>query len=601
MNTPDGVHRRIAQYEAIVKSHEDAAARQVEDIWSSTQPGIDAAREIIRRQEALIAQTEAEREARKRDIFSHASEVTAHTRSLLGDAKHQLAAVSAPILGLPTECIVEIMQYFNEVSRTVVFLLVSKRWNAIATATPRLWSKIAITYGLNSHRFLRLGGAHICGSLEHLSSVLSLAKDGPLDIELCVRSQSGTQQTQRQTQILVLGSSSTTDAPDNDKHWPYEALKLVGADGRSQRWRSLYITAWYGMEDDIPFRAIKGPFSNLRILSIRSFGTMRTWPYTPLVAAIVQGAPRLSTVHTADLCILQGIDGWKHQRFWRNIECYHSLAAPCDDLSILSQAPRLTDLSLSSWRYIPPSQPVSLPCLRTLWLSRSLLQLLDKFRFPILETLFLDDVVLTGVVNPGTIPVHSVRSIIYTNCSDVRTLQRFSAPTLYHLHISCQGYTGSRAETKALQMSFSETFGGSQFMPKPISLHLDLPITESQLLLALYLLPQIEELRIKQRRPHGSKFWNALVPRGASGRRKAKQYCPKLRIMVFEARLCPYGNSTELSKAQILELGVKMATAREQEGQTLTHLLFIWFDESKDEVLGSFSTLPLHPSPGPIT
>jgi len=595
MNDPGGLHRQIAQYEAIVKSHEDGATKQVEDIWSSTQPGIDAAREIIRRQEALIAQTEAEREARKRDIFSHASEVTAHTRSLLGDAKHQLSAVSAPILRLPNECIAEIMQYFNVTNHPVVLLLVSKKWNAIATDTPRLWSKIAITHGLDCRRILRLGGAHICGSLEHLSSVLSLAKYSPLDIELCTRSQSATQQ------IPMPSGSSTTEVSDCDKYWPNAALNLIGADGRSPRWRSLYITAWYG-RDEVPFKAIKGPFSNLRLLYISPFDDECRWAYIPLVAAIVQGSPRLSTVHMdrsshSSVSIIQGIDGWENQRFWRNIKYYHSLNR-CEDLSVLSQASRLTELSLSSWRDIPRSQPVSLPCLRILRLSHSPLQLLDKLRFPILEILFLGYGVSIGVVNPGTIPVPSVRSIISNDCSDVRIFQRFSAPIIRHLHISCLDYDDRTAQSNAWRKTFSETFDGSQFMPKPISLHLELPVTESQLLSALYLLPQIEELRISLERPLGSKFWSALVPRGAGGRRKAKQYCPKLRILVVEPRLWIYGNAPELTKAQTLELGVRMATAREQEGQTLTHLLFRWFDRSTDEVLGSFSTLPLHPSRG---
>jgi len=487
MNDPGGLHRQIAQYEAIVKSHEDAATKQVEDIWSSTQPGIDAARKIIRRQEALIAQTEAEREARKRDIFSHASEVTAHTRSLLVDAMHQLAAVSAPILRLPTECIDEIMQYFNMTHSPLVLLLVSKRWNAIAAGIPRLWSKIALIHGPDCRRILALGGAHICGSLEHLSSVLSLAKDSPLDIELCSRSQSATRQ------IPMPSGSSTTKVSDCDKYWPNEALKLVGADGRSPRWRSLYITAWEGT-DEVPFKAIKGPFSNLRLLYILSFDGGHRWAHKPLVAA----TPHLSTVHIdrssrSSVSIIQWINGWKHQNFWRNIKYYHSLTR-CEDLSVLSQASRLTELSLSSWRNIPQSQPVSLPCLRILRVLDSPLQLLDKFRFPILDTLFLDGVMSIGVVNPGTIPVPFLRSIISDNCSDARILQRFSAPIMRNLYMSWQDST---MQARAWRKTFLETFDGSQFMPKPISLHLELPVTESQLLSALYLLPQIEELRIK--------------------------------------------------------------------------------------------------------
>jgi len=49
--------RWIEKYEVtkvIIQRHEDTATKQMEDIWSSTQPDIDASHEIIRRQEALI-------------------------------------------------------------------------------------------------------------------------------------------------------------------------------------------------------------------------------------------------------------------------------------------------------------------------------------------------------------------------------------------------------------------------------------------------------------------------------------------------------------------------------------------------------------------
>jgi hypothetical protein len=57
-------------------------------------------------------------------------------------------------------------------------------------------------------------------------------------------------------------------------------------------------------------------------------------------------------------------------------------------------------------------------------------------------------------------------------------------------------------------------------MPRPVSLHLELPISENQLLSALFLLPQIEELKIMPLHPLGTKFWSALTPRGAGGRKK---------------------------------------------------------------------------------
>ena len=601
MNTLDDLRGQIDKYEAIITGHEDTATKQIEDIWSSTQPEVDAAREIIRRQETLIAQIEADREARKANILSIASSVTEPAHFLLASARHQLATIAAPILRLPTECTSEIMTYFNVDNSVLVLLLVSKRWNAIATATPQLWSKIVIN-GRNSNQPLRLKEGHICKSLEHLSLVLSLAKNALLDIELaCSELVRGFPRLFPpgfligRNPMIGIGGDTVMGTSETDCDWRDKALRLLAADGRSRRWRSLHITSWYGM-DPAPFTAINGPFDNLRSLDIHPLCSMPTMAFEPLVAAVVREAPRLSAVNTKDLAILQRGEGWKDRRFWRKIESYHSLAG-CDDWSFLSHASRLTDLSLFSWQTIPRSEPVHLPSLRTLRLLSSLPDALDGFRLPALETIFLDGSIFVYI--DDSIPVLSVTSVISTNCTDVRVLRRFFAPNLHHLYIMCLDYVGRKPRSKAWQQTFTETFDGSQFMPRPISLHLELPVSESQLLSALLQLPQIEELRIMPLHPLGSKFWTALTPRGTGGRKKAKQYCPKLRILVVGIKQRPYGTGQALPRARTLEFGMEMASAREQEGQTLTHLLFSWEDGSKDEILGSFGTLPLHPSPDP--
>ena len=66
MNNLDDSSHLIEQYEAIIKSHEDAAREQVEVLFSSSQP-------------------ETMWDARKRDILSRASKATAPTRLLLAD------------------------------------------------------------------------------------------------------------------------------------------------------------------------------------------------------------------------------------------------------------------------------------------------------------------------------------------------------------------------------------------------------------------------------------------------------------------------------------------------------------------------------------
>jgi len=606
MDTLGDLHWRIEKYEGVITDHEDTATKQIEDIFSSTQPEIDVARDTIRRQEALIARIEADREARKADILSIASRVTGPTRLLLANAKHQLAAVSAPILRLPTECIAEIMMYFNVDNPTLVLLLVSKRWNAIATATPQLWSKIVLSG--NCHPEFRLKEGHICKSLEHLSFVLSLAKNVPLDIELaCLEPfgfprQNFSLPLQLQHQMLAVSQNPGISGdrmmgplePDCD--WRDMALRLLGADGQCRRWRSLYITSWYNV-DLAPFTVINGPFDNLRSLYILPLSGMYTAAYESLVASIIQEAPRLSTVNTKDFLIVQRVQGWKDRRFWRKIESYHSLAG-IDDWSFLSHASRLSDLSLCSWHTVPQGEPVFLPSLRTLRLIESFPEALGGFRIPALETIFLDGSNIFARIDDA-IPVLSVTSIISTNLTDVRILRRIFAPSLYHLYILCLDFVDRRPRSKAWQSTFTETFDGSRFMPRPISLHLELPISEYQLLSALHHLPQIEELRILPLHPLGTKFWTALTPRGVGGRKKAKQYCTKLRILVVEIKMRPHGTGQALTKARTMELGIEMSLAREQEGQPLTHLLFSWDDGSKDEVLGSFSTLPLYPLPEP--
>ena len=215
------------------------------------------------------------------------------------------------------------MESFNVDNPTVGLLLVSKRWNAIAKATPQLWSKIALIQGSNARH--RLKGVHCCRSLEHLSSVLSFSGATPLNIEVC----GGPQPKCVAERFSTLNKNLKAGSLDGDRDWFGDALTLLGADGRSRRWHILCITAWHG-ENSIPCEATSGPFDNLRLLSIHSFSGV---PYSglpiyePLVAAIVRGATRISTVVTDDIFIVRRAHGWKDERFWRNMESYRSL--PC--------------------------------------------------------------------------------------------------------------------------------------------------------------------------------------------------------------------------------------------------------------------------------
>jgi hypothetical protein len=138
--------------------------------------------------------------------------------------QHQLAAISAPILRLPRLC----RRNINVDTPILMLLLVSKRWNAVAAATPQLWSKIVL-YGTNFYQPLRLKGAHICKSLEHLSFVLSLAKNVPLDIELACAGalpprRLMTSQNPAVGGGLMMGPSEMMDPSETDFDWRNKSL-----------------------------------------------------------------------------------------------------------------------------------------------------------------------------------------------------------------------------------------------------------------------------------------------------------------------------------------------------------------------------------------
>lgn len=577
----ESLQREVAECKAALKLEEDAAMKQVNDIWTSTQPGIDAAREALRTLEATVRELEAEREARKKEIMHSAFKRTASTRMALADAKHELAAISAPILRLPIECMAEIFQWhFGMGGVSILVASVCRRWAFIARGIPRLWSRITVTDRDDPRQTLHLIGSHECRSIPILRVFLSMAKDTPLDIELA---------RFKAPRPPSPPLSGTRTAP----LWTDAALRLLAADGRSRLWRSLYITSWNG-SDQAPCTAIQGPFENLRCLFIRSFPYPPRPSYYALVASILESAPQLSHIDTSDSIVIRSMRDWTNPTFWERIERYGNLSPP-SDRRFLANARRLRELTLVDWRERVHTDKVLLPSLRTLRIARSCAEAIGDFELPVLETLVMKNSDGFRTPAPRSIHLPAATSLISVDCRDMRALMAFMAPVLRHLHLAYHHHMGRNTQSKEWQRSFIETFEECEFMRTLTSLHLEVPVSDLEILAVLNHLPQLQELKVSpvQYFP-GSKFWGGLTPKGTRTRKQGIHCCPVLKILVLEVKE-PYYGGQGLSSSRILELALELANARRGEGHPLTHLLIKLNEGVVHEVVGDFKTLPSYP------
>ena len=577
----ESLRREVTECRAVIKLEEDAAIKQVDDIWTSTQPGIDTAREEIRKLEARVRQLEAEREAQKKEIMCSAFKRTASTRTALADAKHELAAISAPILRLPIECMAEIFRWHFEIGGVSMLVAsVCRRWAFIARGIPRLWSRITVTDRDDPRQVLHLIGSHECRSIPILKVFLSMAKDTPLEIELARF------KTPRAPSPPPRGAIATP-------LWTDVALRLLAADGRSRLWRSLYITSWNG-GDQAPCTAIQGPFENLRCLFIRSFPYAPRPSYYALVASILESAPQLSHIDTSDSIVIRSMKDWTSPTFWERIEQYGNLSSP-SDRRFLTNARRLRELTLVDWQERVHTDKVLLPSLRTLRINRSSVEAIGDFELPVLETLIMKSSDGFRTPAPKSIHLPAAASIVSINCRDIRALMAFSAPVLRHLHLAYHHHMGRNTRSKEWQRSLIETFEECGFMRTLTSLHLEVPISDLEILAVLNHLPQVQELKISpvQYFP-GSKFWGGLTPKGTRTRKQGIHCCPVLKILVLEVKELCYGGQG-LSPSRVLELALELATARGAEGHPLTHLLIKLGDGTAHEIVGDFKTLPSYP------
>jgi F-box-like len=577
----ESLQREVTEHKAAIKLEEYAAMKQVDDIWAATQPNIDTAREELRKLDARIAQMESEREGRKKEIMQSAFKRTAPTRKALADAKHELAAISAPILRLPVECTAEIFQWHFEIGGvSMLAASVCRRWAFIARSIPALWSRIAVTDREDPRQVLHLMGSHECRSIPILKVFLSMAKDAPLEIELA---RFKTPNPPSPPQINLNSTPLWTD----------EALRLLAADGRCRLWKSLYITSWNG-GDQAPCAAIQGPFDNLRYLFIRGFPYPPRPSYYPLITSILQSAPKLSHIDTSDSIVVRSMKDWTSASFWERIEQYGNLSSPTDR-RFLANARRLRELTLVDWRERVHTDKVLLPSLRTLCIIRSGAEAIGDFELPVLETLIMKNSDGFRTPVPGSIHLPAATALVSVDCRDVRGLLGFQAPALRHLHLACHHHMGRNSQSKEWQRSFMETFEACEFMRSLTSLHLEVPISDPEILSALNHIPQLQEFKISpvQYFP-GSKFWAGLTPKGTRTRKQGTHCCPILKILVLEVK-DPYYGGQGLSLPRISELAHELANARRTEGHPLTHLLIRLGDGIVHEIIGDFKTLPSYP------
>ena len=134
-------------------------------------------------------------------------------------------------------------------------------------------------------------------------------------------------------------------------------------------------------------------------------------------------------------------------------------------------------------------------------------------------------------------------------------------------------------------------------MRKLTSLHLEVPVSDLEILSVLNHLPQLQELKISpiQYFP-GAKFWGGLTPKGTRTRKQGIHCCPVLKILVLEVK-DPYYGGQGPNSSRILELALELANARRAEGHPLTHLLIKLGDGTVHEIIGDFKTLPSYPVP----
>jgi len=429
-------------------------------------------------------------------------------------------------------------------------------------------------------QILHLTGSHECRSIPILRVFLSMAKDTPLDIELA---------RFKAPRAPSPPSSNVSTTP----LWTDAALRLLAADGRSRLWRSLYITSWNG-GDQAPYAGVQGPFENLRCLFIRSFPYPPRPSYYALVVSILESAPQLSHIDTSDSIVIRSMKDWTSPSFWERIEQYGNLSSP-SDRRFLANARRLRELTLVDWRERVHTEKVLLPSLRTLRIARSGAEAIGDFELPVLETLIMKSSDGFRTPTPRSIHLPAATSLVSVDCRDIRALMAFSAPVLRHLYLAYHHHMGRNTQSKEWQRSFIETFEECEFMRKLTSLHLEVPVSDLEILAVLSHLPQLQELKISpvQYFP-GSKFWGGLTPKGTRTRKQGIHCCPILRILVLEVKELYYGGQG-LSSSRILELALELANARGADGHPLTHLLIKLGDGTSHEIIGDFKTLPSYP------
>jgi len=588
--------------EAAIACELNAQDADVTRIVSGTRVGIDTSEEEITHQYETITTDHAERGKRVAAVREEGRWQLEELRRKLADAKYELSVINSPILVLPFEATVEIFNWHMLMGGSLTsMLLVCKRWSIVAYDCPRLWSRIAVT----DRARLRLQGAIICATLDHLRLVLSRAKSSPLQIELFFNGYplAVTTENFSYPSSLLCG----LQAPSNRR----EATKLIFNGEILTRCAFLVL-------GNVSFH-YQGPLTIETVLPLLSsfhiYETRLDNHEIHLVQSLIKVSPSLRHIrcHSSNLNPQDlGVGIWA-----KRIESYGWVypSNPCPSLnqcSSLRQLGMIGDLGV----------PLTLPALQVLRWRVHTHFMFHLITAPNLHTLILS-YPLFGFVRPsaGTITLPNLRVAIHVGIYDLASLRAFQTPALEHLSIQSRTLS-----PKAL----FELFDGSDHMPAPKSLHLECAFSDAALIAVLGRLPWLEELQVvgtiaqdafwEGLTPSHNPSWRVWLPTSYADERATRILTPNLKILLINYLVEPlctipkpqvkrttHRQRTEVAQAvQLPDDGPcggqwtvmqasAVAVAREQAGCPL-ETLACWSPEREVKVLvGNLDTVPQRP------
>ena len=471
--------------EAAIACELNAQDADAARIVSEIQVDIDASEKEIARHHEIITTKHAEREKRVAAVREEGRERLEELQRKLADAKHELSVINSPILVLPYEATAEIFHWHMLMGGGLTsMLLVCKRWSTVAYNSPRLWSRIAVTD--RSADQLRLQGAVRCGTLDHLRSVLSLAKSSPLQIEFFFS-----------PYPLVVNRDNSShpsslwwgfQAASNRK----EAIKIIFDGQILRRCTSLVLgNVSFHYQGPLTIETVLPLLSSLHIDDTSLYDHE-----IHLIQSLIKVSPSLRHIRCRSSNLSPqhlGVGMWV-----KRIESYGWVYAsnPCP---LPQECPSLRQLGIIGDLGVP----LTLPVLQVLRWQIHTSIMFHLITAPNLHTLILSHR-LSGLERPsaGAITLPKLRVAIHYGMHDLASLHVFRTPALEHLSIQ---------SATLLPTALFELFDGSDHMPAPKSLHLECAFSDAALIAVLGRLPWLEELQIAGTIAQDA-FWEGLTP-----------------------------------------------------------------------------------------